>query len=393
MKKWLFSVEGKVTGPLNEVDAKKFVETNLEAYAWHPSYSHWMPVNCVKEFEELIPAPKPPSIIPKELIEEYIGKERAIVARLDKLDGVLAEADTEMSVLFEEIVTFKKYTQNSNEELQATLRAIEEQFANLSKSLSGFKSKASVGKQELSTAKKEFDESLAKDQQSIDSKETADFLAKAEAKAEQEIAQAAVDEKAKLVAEEEKQATEAKAAKLAAETKAKAEAEEAKLAAETKAKAEAEEAKLAAETKAKAEVEEAKLVAETKAKAEETKLAEDAKKTAKLEAEAKEKAKREAEEKAISLKFKPAVEAEAKPRKATVTKIEFSDTPSPEDILLASQLKPLDKPITPETSEVAEPISKVVGEFDHILYETLDEQVDIDLDDKAKKRLRRRRRR
>ncbi len=388
MKKWLFSVEGKVTGPLAEADAKKFVTENLEAYAWHPSYSHWMPVNCVKEFEELVPAPKPPSIIPKELIEEYIGKERAIVARLDKLDNVLAEADSEMSVLHEEIVTFKKYTQNSNAELQATLRAIEEQFASLSKSLSGFKAKTTAGKEELTSAKKEFDESLAKDKQAVESKESADFLVKAETQLKQDNAQSDVDEKAKLIKEKEKFAVNAKLkaeseAKLVAEEKAKAEAEEnAKLAAEAKAKAEAEEkAKLAAEAKAKAEAEEkAKLAAEAKAKA---------------EAEAKEKAKREAEEKAIALKFKSTakVEPEAKPRKATVTKIEFSDTPSPEDILLASQLKPLDKPITPETPEVAEPISKVVGEFDHILYETLDEKVDIDLDDKAKKRLRRRRRR
>ncbi len=369
MKKWLFSVEGKVTGPLTEDDAKKFVEANLEAYAWHPSYSHWMPVNCVKEFEELIPAPKPPSIIPKELIEEYIGKERALVNRLEKLDAVLAEADTEMTELHEEIVTFKKYTQNSNEELQATLRAIEEQFANLSKSLSGFKAKTSAGKEELSTVKKEFNERLEKDQQAIDSKESADFLVKAEAKAAQKIAQAAVDEKAKDVEKEE----------LAAKAKAEAD-EKSKREAEAKAKAEADEkAKREAEAKAKAEADEkAKREAEAKAKA-----------------EAKEKAKREAEEKAIALKFKSAAEpvAESKPRKATVTKIEFSDTPSPEDILLASQLKPLDKPITPETPEVAEPISKVVGEFDHILYETLDEKVDIDLDDKAKKRLRRRRRR
>ncbi len=364
MKKWLFSVEGKVTGPLAEADAKKFVTENLEAYAWHPSYSHWMPVNCIKEFEELVPAPKPPSIIPKELIEEYITKERTIVARLGKLDNVLAEADSEMSVLYEEIVTFKKYTQNSNAELQATLRAIEEQFANLSKSLSGFKAKTTAGKEDLASAKKEFDESLAKDKQVVESKESADFLAKAETQLKQDHAQGDVDEKAKLVNEKEKAVTDAK---LKAEN-------EAKLAEEAKVKAEAEEkAKLAAEAKAKAE-------AEAKEKA---KLAEEAK------------AKAEAEEKAIALKFKSTakVEPEAKPRKATVTKIEFSDTPSPEDILLASQLKPLDKPITPETPEVAEPISKVVGEFDHILYETLDEKVDIDLDDKAKKRLRRRRRR
>jgi len=392
MKKWLFSIEGKITGPLTEVDAKKFVADNLEAYAWHPTYSHWMPVNCVKEFEELVPAPKPPSIIPKELIEEYIGKERAIVARLAKLDSVLVETDTEMVELHEEIVTFKKYTQNSNAELQATLRAIEEQFASLSKNLSGFKAKAKSGKEELASAKKEFDESLAKDNQSVTLKETADFLAKAETQAEQNKAQQVVDEKAKevvqekLVAEEKRKAEAAEKAKLELDAKNKA-----NVAAE-KAKAEAaaaEKSRLLAEEKAKAE-EKAFVEAKAKEKAE---AEEKARLEAKAKAEAKEKAKREAEEKAIALKFKQVVEPKAKPQKATVTKIEFSDSPSPEDILLASQLKPLEKPITPDTPEVTEPISKVVGEFDHILYESLDEPVDVDMDDKAKKRLRRRRRR
>jgi len=60
---------------------------------------------------------------------------------------------------------------------------------------------------------------------------------------------------------------------------------------------------------------------------------------------------------------------------------------------LSAQLKQIDKPITPDSPDLAKPIKSIVGEFDHILYESLEGQPeDID-EDKGKKRLRRRRRR
>jgi len=165
MKKWLFSKNGKILGPFELDAANDFVRENPEVYAWHPSYSHWMPVTCVSEFEDSIPAPKPPSIIPKELIEEFVGEERKLIDRLEQLDQHLELTDKSLLVLNDEILAFRDVAQNCTTEVKATLASIELQFANLSKNLSSFKSTVIKGNDDLTLISDEFNDRLEKDKQ------------------------------------------------------------------------------------------------------------------------------------------------------------------------------------------------------------------------------------
>ncbi len=54
MKKWFFSDNGVVTGPLDLKESKELIAKNPDLYAWYPSYTHWVPVSCIDEFETSI---------------------------------------------------------------------------------------------------------------------------------------------------------------------------------------------------------------------------------------------------------------------------------------------------------------------------------------------------
>jgi uncharacterized protein DUF4339 len=459
MKKWLFSKNGKILGPFAEEEANEFVMANPEAYAWHPSYSHWMPVTCVSEFEDSLPAPKPPSIIPKELIEEFIDKERKLLARFSQLDEDLVRTDGSLLQLDEEIKNFQDITENCTAEVKATLHSIEQQFASLSKNLSSFKGSVADDKETFGEISQEFNERVEKDKQptldaptttkpvkiapQIQSREssnganantvqavstvnkagstvspkavndnttanlsgqsiaTSTDVAVAEAEVELAVAEA---ETAKVEAEKlaaEKLAAEKLAAKKAAAEKAEAEKAAAEKAAAEKAeaeKAEAEKAeaeKVAAEKaaaeKAEAEKAEAEKVAAEKAKVEKAKAEKAA--AVKVEAEklAIEKAKAVAKLSPEHTSSKVQAIGSAK-KSASVSTLEFNDQPSDEDLLLASQLKMVDKPVSTQPVDI-KPAKPIVGEFDHILYDSLEPDALTVDDENSKKRLRRRRRR
>ena len=156
MKKWLFSDNGKVTGPLDFAAAKQIVSNNPNLYAWQPSYSHWMPVNCIEEFISLMTVPKPPELIPSELIEHFITKERDLVAKLDSLDKSLDFTNSSLAEFDQEIVFYKQLTKDCSQEVQSTLDTIEQQYAALRQNLNGFKKAAIIAKSDLSVVSAEF---------------------------------------------------------------------------------------------------------------------------------------------------------------------------------------------------------------------------------------------
>ena len=51
MNTWIFSKNGQVTEPLAIAEAKKYVVENQDAYAWQSSYTQWLPVHCISEFQ------------------------------------------------------------------------------------------------------------------------------------------------------------------------------------------------------------------------------------------------------------------------------------------------------------------------------------------------------
>ena len=136
MKKWFFSDNGKIIGPLGLKESKELIANTQGLFAWHPSYTQWMPVGYIEEFEVVFSVPTPPSDIPKELIEEFIGDERELIAKLDSIGDTLSSTDASLPSLNKNIEHYTQLTKNLNEEVKAVISNIEQQYAALQKSLS-----------------------------------------------------------------------------------------------------------------------------------------------------------------------------------------------------------------------------------------------------------------
>lgn len=139
MKKWLFSNNGEITGPLEIDAAKELVAHNDNLYAWHPSYAHWLPANCIEEFDVAVVIPPPPIELSKNFINDFTNRERELLSTLDRVNITLGGTREFLSELGRDISTDIKTTHNLNMEVKETLRNIEKHYAALNKNLAEYK--------------------------------------------------------------------------------------------------------------------------------------------------------------------------------------------------------------------------------------------------------------
>lgn len=135
MKKWFFSDNGKVTGPLGLKESNELISTNADLYAWHPSYTHWVPVSCIDEFTVGLTPPPPPIEIPSGLIDDLIGEEKELITTLDRIDKTIKITSDSLYELDSELENYGKITHNLTEEVRIVVKTIEEQYASLQKNL------------------------------------------------------------------------------------------------------------------------------------------------------------------------------------------------------------------------------------------------------------------
>jgi len=135
MKKWFFSDNGKVTGPLGLKESNELISKNPDLYAWHPSYTHWVPVSCIDEFHVEITPPPPPIEIPSGLIDDLIGEEKELITTLDRIDKTIKITSDSLYELDSELENYGKITHNLTEEVRVVVKTIEEQYASLQKNL------------------------------------------------------------------------------------------------------------------------------------------------------------------------------------------------------------------------------------------------------------------
>lgn len=156
MKSWIFSCNDQTTQPLSGEEAMQYVASNPTAYAWRPSYTHWMPVTYIAEFANIIKAPKAPSTVPKELIEQFITKEKALVENLSTLDGKIINAINALAEFESEVEYYKELTRNCNLDVQETLNSIEQQYARLKENLQNFTQNAASDKKAVAQTVEQF---------------------------------------------------------------------------------------------------------------------------------------------------------------------------------------------------------------------------------------------
>lgn len=136
MKKWMFSNNGEITGPLDLAAANEFINEHPDVYAWHPSYSHWLPVSSVEEFELKVTPPPAPVEINDDLIENFVDKERALLKELERIARTLQTTMNSLQELNADIDSYSTVTKDLNKEVQLTVSSIEQQYEILQKNLS-----------------------------------------------------------------------------------------------------------------------------------------------------------------------------------------------------------------------------------------------------------------
>ncbi len=135
MKKWFFSDNGEVSGPFGLRESNELISKNPDLYAWHPSYTHWVPVSCINEFEVAISPPPAPIDIPAGLIDDLVGEEKELLSTLDRIDKTIKITSDSLYEIDTDLDTFAQTTHNLTEEVKVVVKTIEEQYASLQKNL------------------------------------------------------------------------------------------------------------------------------------------------------------------------------------------------------------------------------------------------------------------
>jgi len=161
MNSWIFSDNDQTTEPLSGQLALDYVVKHPNAYAWRPSFTHWMPVTYIAEFSNLVSAPKAPATVPQELIESFLVKEKSLIENLGALDSKIVNAINSLSEFDAEVNYYKELTEGCNLEVQETLNNIEQQYARLKANLKNFTQTASSDKKTFSNTVDDFKSSTS----------------------------------------------------------------------------------------------------------------------------------------------------------------------------------------------------------------------------------------
>lgn len=137
MNKWLFSNEGQVVGPLNEAEAKSFVEDNPDVYVWQPSFGQWQPISHVPNFLPDESIPKPPATLTSEIIENFHGKETRLLETLERVNKTLRVSANTVAELNDDIEKYHGMTKNLIVEVKSAIQTINNQHKALQESLAG----------------------------------------------------------------------------------------------------------------------------------------------------------------------------------------------------------------------------------------------------------------
>lgn len=160
MKSWIFNDNDQTTELLSGQTALDYVAEHPNAYAWRPSFTHWMAVSYIEEFASVLPAPEVPKAVPAELIEYFIVKEKALIEKLNTLDDKILTAANSLDEFDKEVIFYKDLTKDCNLDVQETLDNIEKQYARLKANLKTFTTTAAADKFEIKQTTTEFNSSV-----------------------------------------------------------------------------------------------------------------------------------------------------------------------------------------------------------------------------------------
>ncbi|GHE79076.1 DUF4339 domain-containing protein [Thalassotalea profundi] len=168
MKKWYFSNNGEISGPLDLTSARKIVEKNADLYGWHPSFSTWKPVRVIGEFSELIKTNLVTNQVPKEIINEFNNTKIALSEKLSLVAESIKETEMLKAKLKKKISLYKHLTEDLSDDFKSAIISIEQQYSSFNKRLLNLQDAANIAKNEIEEVTQKFKEQLYNKQDNID---------------------------------------------------------------------------------------------------------------------------------------------------------------------------------------------------------------------------------
>lgn len=153
---WFFSSNGEVIGPLALKSAKLYVVENPNMYGWHPTLVHWQPVSCIDEFSRLLPPPVQGSIIPKEISDQFITKQKRLENRLTTMESGIKNTEYSIENLHEKISQYKLLTQNLSLDVKDSVNNIENKYTHLKQQLLQTQKAVNIAHNEMLTVVDDF---------------------------------------------------------------------------------------------------------------------------------------------------------------------------------------------------------------------------------------------
>jgi hypothetical protein len=160
MDKWFFADNGKVTAPLDLEAAKAYLADNPNVYGWHPSFSQWMPVNCILEFVDVIPPSTQSLLVPKELTEKFLAKKQRLETKLTSIEDSVKHTQSSLNKFEKQISDYKELTINLNDDVKGAITNIERKYSSLNKKLEQVKNAVNIAEVEISDAITVFDQRI-----------------------------------------------------------------------------------------------------------------------------------------------------------------------------------------------------------------------------------------
>lgn len=158
MKKWFFSDNGKVHGPLDLNSSKEFLAKNPNVYGWHPSFTQWKPVSCISEFADIVPATEQVLLVPKELSEKFLAKKTRLQSKLTSIEDSINHTQTTLNKFDKQVNDYKSLTKNLNDDVKSAIDNIEKKYGSLAKKLAQIKNAVDIAEVEIDDVIKSFDQ-------------------------------------------------------------------------------------------------------------------------------------------------------------------------------------------------------------------------------------------
>ncbi|GAA5133690.1 DUF4339 domain-containing protein [Thalassotalea piscium] len=161
MKKWYFSKNGEISGPMDLASARTFVTKNADLYGWHPSFISWKPIGVIGEFSDLVNNNNSANQVPKEIINEFNNKKLALSEKLAIILDNIKETELLKAKLKKKISLYKHLTEDLNEEVQSAIVSIEQKYSAFSKRLLHLQDVATIATNEIEQITEEFKEQVS----------------------------------------------------------------------------------------------------------------------------------------------------------------------------------------------------------------------------------------